>query len=216
MKLYCGCQYAVLNEFNNVESATTFVNRMASLRWVIIKVSSSEDVNITLVTKPNLQLIQIIFHLYDVDGDNVNFDLSASTNLHTIFIENPILLQTAPRVTARTLPLLEVIQCRRCTFVDFNPCESQNLRSLWLLYSYMLQPNDCLSDLHYLESFIVKNRDLRGCEGRCMQRVPELPPSLIFLLLDSQNITEIAIETALADIEMISLWGNAVCGIYIN
>ena len=49
-----------------------------------------------------------------------------------------------------------------------------------------------------------------------MQRVPELPPSLIFLLLDSQNITEIAIETALADIEMISLWGNAVCGIYIN
>jgi hypothetical protein len=88
----------------------------------------------------------------------------------------------------------------------------------------MPQPNSCFADLQKLEAFIVKNTWLspitglnhldNHCRGRCLQRVPELPDSLRFLILDQQNITEIANEEALANIEMVSLWGNPVCGIY--
>lgn len=65
-------------------------------------------------------------------------------------------------------------------------------------------------------TWVAKNIDPNNnhCRGRCLQHIPDLPPSLVFLILNQQNITEILYQDALADIKMVSLWGNPVCGIY--
>lgn len=79
----------------------------------------------------------------------------------------------------------------------------------------MPTPNSCFAELRELELFIMKNTWLspdegidhldNHCRGMCLQHIPELPESLVFLILDQQNITEISNEDALANIEMVSL-----------
>jgi putative heme iron utilization protein len=94
------------------------------------------------------------------------------------------------------------------------------------MWSSLPSLNPCFANLSHLEAFILKNtfrysdrynhyyKDYNHCYGRCLQSIPELPPSLQFLILNQQNITYIDNLDALSEIEMVSLWGNPVCGIW--
>jgi hypothetical protein len=93
-----------------------------------------------------------------------NIDFSKSTKLKTIHIDlksslKDVTEQVREDVTIKTgdLPMLEILYCSVCVLVDFNPCGSPNLRNLLLEYSSIPQPNNCFSNLHHLEAFIVKN-----------------------------------------------------------
>lgn len=229
-KLYCDCKYAMIAEYNSIESAVGFINRMRSLCW-IFWISQFQGSNTTLITNPNLQLILIKFHYPYREKKlfTMNIDLSASINIETIHFDFQNVWDDAdvnedPIIITGALPALLVFYCSTCYLVDFDPCESPLLRNLWLDYSSMPQLNLCFADLRYMEALIVKNTWLSSntgvehldnhCRGRCLQSLPALPKSLVFLILDQQNISEVADWDALADIEMVSLWGNPVCGIH--
>lgn len=219
-KLYCDCKYGILNELSTGESAVGFINLMRSLRWVFMKTRLLEPVSKSLVTKANIQIIQIELHVHTMAYVPIDFDLSASTNLQSISAINYYVGSTperwSPRFTWEVLPALEVLHCHFCTLAELNICGSPNLKTLRLLMSTLPQLNDCINDLRNLASLIVKNDSRYPCRERCLRRVPRLPNSLRFLILDSQSITEIANNTSLSDIEMVSLWGSPVCGIYTS
>jgi len=224
-KLYCDCKYSEIFYTVDVDTALGFLNRMRSLRWVTW-INQFQASNGSLITWPNLQVLYLYFVTNNKNSSfPYSIDVSASQNIHTLWIDFHEYLPTFLDLTVKTatLPKLEVFFCTDCTLLDFDPCESPNLKNLRLEYSTLPPLGPCFADLSNLKAFIVRNTYLKEgilgssniyCHGECLQELPELPSSLVFLILNHQNITEIANWDIFADIEMVSLWGNPACGIY--
>lgn len=88
--LYCDCKYAIIPYIVNGQSAVSFVNNMRSLRWVYWQVVI-DSVNRTIISNRNLKLL--FMHIIFAGNENAylnhryNIDLSASTNVRTIWID---------------------------------------------------------------------------------------------------------------------------------